>query len=269
MRSAGTWRAAVWCRSSSRPSTTWCRSTSSRRSSRVPSARGQGVEQAARGAGHCGREHLVADGDRTCVWLWSARRAPEAAVQLPVFGLGGRFIGTPDLVDPVRGRRPVRRGAAPDGRPAPPGRRPRMRLPRLGLETVTMMAGDRHDPTPSSAGWPRRTTRAGRQPARTARWTIEPPPWWTPTNTVARRRALHAVRPRAVCSATAGRYRGLTAGRPTRWSRSLGYFWTLARRHAEIFHPNVPVLPQPPRPRTPGQWEPGGGDQGRKRWMTQ
>jgi hypothetical protein len=116
---------------------------------------------------------------------------PRPLCNRPVFDLTGRHIGTPDLIDPAAGvigeydgavhlsgtqrARDVRREAA---------------FRAVGLEPVHMLAGDLVDPYPFLARLRDAYGRAERAPAAERRWTVETPPWWVPTFTVAQRRAL-------------------------------------------------------------------------------
>jgi hypothetical protein len=110
----------------------------------------------------------------------------------PVFDLDGTFIGTPDILDVETGVIGEYDGGlhlAGEQRATDIRREGLFR--RIGLEYVTMMATDRRDP----ADFLRRTLDAIRRAEQTSgprRWTIDPPAWWTPTHTVAARRALTA-----------------------------------------------------------------------------
>lgn len=122
--------------------------------------------------------------------LWRRIGLVDVRCNAPVFDRCGRHVGTPDLLDPARGvggeydsadhldrtRRnaDIKREAA---------------LRRTGLEYVEMMAPDRRDPS----DFLRRTSDAVQRanPA-TWTWTLEPPPWWKPTETVDQRRSLSA-----------------------------------------------------------------------------
>ncbi|MGH3351141.1 MAG: hypothetical protein ACRDPS_10790 [Nocardioides sp.] len=136
---------------------------------------------------------------------WTVRMAgADVVCNRPVFDLDGRHIGTPDVLD-------LRSGVVGeyDGELHLTGKQRAKDLRRegafrgAGLEYVTMVASDRHDP----ADFVRRTrearARARRTPVSERGWTITPPPWWIPTNTVAERRALTSwqreryLRPRA------------------------------------------------------------------------
>lgn len=125
--------------------------------------------------------------------LWGPRsgRAMPLANQ-PVFDVDtGAHVATPDLLDPDAGvsgeyeselhlDRVVRsKDVRRDGE-----------LRAYGLESVTMVADDRRDPHHFLARLAGAYERAARTPRRTRRWTIDPPPWWIPTLTVAQRRAL-------------------------------------------------------------------------------
>jgi hypothetical protein len=124
--------------------------------------------------------------------LWEHEaRLPRPLCNRPVFNLHGHHLGTPDLLDPVAGvlgeysgfhhfergqrARDVRREAA---------------FRDVGLECVEMLAGDLRDPMDFLARLRQAYTRAARHPVSDRRWTIQPPPWWVPTLTVAQRRAL-------------------------------------------------------------------------------
>ena len=123
------------------------------------------------------------------VWTRTAG-LPRPMCNRPVFTLDGRHVGTPDLIDPALGLvgqyngsdHLTLAGAAHDEKQEAGYR-------DLGLETVTMLAPDWADLDGFVA---RLLAAAARARARTtpAAWTLEPPAWWTPTHSVARRRAL-------------------------------------------------------------------------------
>lgn len=110
----------------------------------------------------------------------------------PVFDLAGNHVGTPDLLDLDAGVVGEYDGAlhlAGKQRSRDIKREGDFR--RLGLEYVTMVAGDRRDPS----DFLQRTQdarRRARQKGGPRQWTITPPEWWTPTVTVDQRRALTA-----------------------------------------------------------------------------
>lgn len=123
------------------------------------------------------------------VWTRMAR-LPRPMCNSPVFTLEGRHIGTPDVIDPVLGLvaqyngsdHITLAGTASDLKQDAAYR-------DLGLEPVTMVASDWGDLDEFTE---RLLAAAHRARARTAKplWTVEPPEWWTPTQTVAQRRAL-------------------------------------------------------------------------------
>jgi hypothetical protein len=109
----------------------------------------------------------------------------------PLFDLGGRHIGTPDVIDPRTGVI-----GEYDGPLHLSGARRAVDLKRQadferhGLFPVTMVAADRRD----QSAWQERMraayARAERTPATERQWTLEPPSWWVPTWTVEQRRSL-------------------------------------------------------------------------------
>ena len=112
----------------------------------------------------------------------------------PVFDLDGHHIGTPDVLDLERGVVGEYDGGLHlAGAQRAKDLRREGAFRRAGLEYVTMVAADRRDP----ADFRRRTlearSRAARIPVAERSWTIDPPHWWTPTTTVAQRRALTAA----------------------------------------------------------------------------
>lgn len=114
-----------------------------------------------------------------------------AVANHPVFDANGSFVGTPDLIDLEAAVAGEYDGSLhlPGSQRAKDIRREGL-FRRVGLEYVTMTAADRHDP----ADFLQRTRDAqARARHLTRRWTIEPPSWWTPTTTVAARRALTAA----------------------------------------------------------------------------
>jgi hypothetical protein len=116
---------------------------------------------------------------------------PRPLCNRPVFDLNGHHIGTPDLIDPVNGVLGEYNGALHlEG-----SRRSRdvqrdARFRSVGLETVEMLAPDLTNPYPFLSRLREAYARAARIPAAERRWTLELPPWWIPTFTVAQRRGL-------------------------------------------------------------------------------
>ncbi|WP_017933032.1 hypothetical protein [Nocardioides sp. Iso805N] len=124
--------------------------------------------------------------------LWVLRLQRHSVVaNHPVF-VDGRFIGTPDLLD-------VEAGVVGeyDGALHLEGQRRAMDIRRegifrrVGLEYVMMTSADRRDPSDFLLRARDAIARAARQPG-PRRWTIDPPPRWIATTTVAARLALSA-----------------------------------------------------------------------------
>jgi len=123
--------------------------------------------------------------------VWTRRAGlPRPRCNVPVFTLDGKHVGTPDLIDPAIGVVGLYHGdshlslvgAAADFKKDAAYR-------DVGLEPVSMLAtdwNDLHDFTRRLVAAVRRARahRASRE------WTIDLPAWWTPTETVAQRRAL-------------------------------------------------------------------------------
>lgn len=122
---------------------------------------------------------------------WTRGGLPRPSANRPVFDLTGRFVGTPDLLDPECGVFGLYDGAlhlAGEVRHGDVVREAAFRS--LGLEGATMMAGDLSDPSAFLGRLDEAYARAGRKPATERRWLMEPPAWWVPTFTVEQRRAL-------------------------------------------------------------------------------
>ena len=124
------------------------------------------------------------------LWVVEAR-CPTPLFNVPIFGLDGRHIATPDLLDPVSGVAGEYDGSlhlVGAQRALDVGREGAVR--RVGLELVTMVSGDRARP----AGFIQRLhdayARAERLAVSDRLWTLEQPRWWTDTSTVAARRGL-------------------------------------------------------------------------------
>jgi hypothetical protein len=123
--------------------------------------------------------------------LWTRRAGlSRPRCNVPVFTLDGQHVGTPDMVDPMSGLVGLYHGdshlslvgAAKDNSQDAAFR-------DLGLEPFAMFASDWRDLDAATrrllAAARRARTRSGERG-----WTLTPPKWWTPTDTVARRRAL-------------------------------------------------------------------------------
>lgn len=123
--------------------------------------------------------------------LWTHRAGlARPRCNAPVFTLDGRHVGTPDLIDPSLGLLGEYNGSLHlAGRRMATDLRREAEFRDVGLEPVTMVAADWAD----LSHFTRRLHQAReRALARTVprRWTLEPPAWWTPTQTVGQRRAL-------------------------------------------------------------------------------
>lgn len=122
-------------------------------------------------------------------WQGSGFGRPRS--NCPVFDRAGRFIGTPDLLDLRTGIYGMYDGAlhlAGDVRHGDVAKEAAYRA--LGLEGVTMMAGDLLDRGPFVTRLREAHARAERRSSDDRRWLPGLPSWWTPTFTVEQRRAL-------------------------------------------------------------------------------
>ncbi|GAA1476458.1 hypothetical protein GCM10009623_09040 [Nocardioides aestuarii] len=150
-----------------------------------------GIEQA-RKAVELAAENSWSPQETVMRLVWKAWR-PESTLlcNRPVFDLAGRHLATPDLLDPEAGVVGEYDGAvhlAAEQRASDVRREALLRA--VGLELVTMVGADHADDHRSFrlrlAGAHDRAAESGSS----RRWTLEPPPWWTDTSTVAARRAL-------------------------------------------------------------------------------
>lgn len=124
---------------------------------------------------------------------WEGGGFGRPLANCPVFDLAGRFVGTPDLLDAEAGVFGMYDGAlhlAGDVRHADVAKEAAYRA--LGLEGVTMMAGDLADRGAFEHRLRGAYARAGRRAPDLRLWLPTTPAWWTPTFTVDQRRALSA-----------------------------------------------------------------------------
>jgi hypothetical protein len=112
-------------------------------------------------------------------------------VNVPLFDRNGRHLLTPDLFDPVAGLAGEYNGVVHADREQRRRDRDRDEIYRRHrIEVVTMMAGDGPDRVGVAARILEARSRARFEPENSRTWTLDPPDWWTPTSTVAQRRAL-------------------------------------------------------------------------------
>jgi hypothetical protein len=116
---------------------------------------------------------------------------PRPLCNRPVFDLGGRHIGTPDLFDPVAGLVGEYDSALHlEGAQRARDVQREGLFRSVGLEYVTMLSADLMRPAAFVTRLRQAHARAARLPASDRGWTVELPPWWVPTFTVEQRRAL-------------------------------------------------------------------------------
>lgn len=151
-----------------------------------------GIQQA-RDALAEGEENAWSPRETAMRGVWTRRAGlARPLCNVPVFSLEGVHVGTADLIDPVLGLVGEYNGALHvSGSSMAKDLRREAAFRDLGLETVTMVAADWGDLDDFTS---RLLAARGRALARTGapRWTVEVPAWWTPTTTVAQRRALAA-----------------------------------------------------------------------------
>jgi hypothetical protein len=119
---------------------------------------------------------------------------PRPLCNRPVFDLHGTHIATPDLLDFESGTVGEYDGAlhlAGAQRSRDAERENRLR--NAGLEPFVAFASDLAHPERAVRRMVDARRRAKWEPESRRRWTIEPPPWWTPTHTVEQRRHLDAT----------------------------------------------------------------------------
>ncbi len=125
-------------------------------------------------------------------WNWSVVAGlPRPLCNRPVFDLRGRHVGTPDVIDPIAGVVGEYDGALHlTGKRRAKDLEREAAFRRAGLEYVTMVGADRANPEPFLQRLRDAYDRARFEDEWTRSWTLEPPPWWTPTLTVEQRRQL-------------------------------------------------------------------------------
>lgn len=124
------------------------------------------------------------------IWQLNAG-LPRPLMNMPIFDLTGRHIGTPDLLDVQAGVAGEYNGALHlEGARRARDVRQEEAFRNVGLECFTMLAGDSADPDRMAARMIEARERARWVSEGDRAWTIVPPSWWIPTVTVAQRRAL-------------------------------------------------------------------------------
>jgi hypothetical protein len=116
---------------------------------------------------------------------------PRPLCNRPLFDLNGRHIGTPDLLDVEAGVIGQYNGALHlAGAQHAIDLQTEQHYRSYGLECFTMVAADRTNVHRIVERMHAARGRARWEAESTRRWTLEHPPWWTPTHTVELRRAL-------------------------------------------------------------------------------
>lgn len=116
---------------------------------------------------------------------------PRPLCNRPVFTKDGRFLGTPDLLDPEAGVVGEYDGAHHlDAAQRSVDVRREALFRSVGLQYVTMLAPDLADPSHFLWRLDDAYCRALFLPRRDRQWTLERPNWWVSTDTVDQRRSL-------------------------------------------------------------------------------
>ncbi len=116
---------------------------------------------------------------------------PTPRCNCPVFDLAGNHLATPDLLDLESGTFGEYDGAvhlAGSRRALDVARESRLR--NYGLESFTILADDIPRPERAVQKMLDARRRAKWEAESTRQWTIQPPSWWSPTDTVEQRRGL-------------------------------------------------------------------------------
>lgn len=124
------------------------------------------------------------------IWMLDAG-LPRPLMNQPIFDRRGRHLATPDLLDVEAGVAGEYDGAfhLVGAQPARDRRREEL-LRDHHLECFTMMSGDSIDREAMARRMIATRRRAKWQAESERPWTIQPPSWWRPTETVAQRREL-------------------------------------------------------------------------------
>lgn len=117
---------------------------------------------------------------------------PRPLCNHPVFDLGGRHIGTPDMLDVEAGVVGEYEGPLHlQGERRGSDLRKEAAYRRVGLEYFAMVSADLRSPETTIIPRMAEARERARWELESRRqWTVEPPSWWTQTNTVSARRAL-------------------------------------------------------------------------------
>lgn len=116
---------------------------------------------------------------------------PRPLCNHPVFDLGGRHIGTPDMIDVEAGVVGQYNGSLHlASAQAWIDVQAEERYRSVGLECFTMLAADRKSPDRMAERMVAARSRARWEAESRRAWTVAYPSWWTPTHSVALRRQL-------------------------------------------------------------------------------
>jgi hypothetical protein len=116
---------------------------------------------------------------------------PRPRCNLPVFNLNGQLVGTPDLIDVEHGVIGQYEGAVHlVGRQRGVDVQTEHAYRQIGLEPLPVVVNDFRNRGLLVRRIHETYARAASRPGSRQLWTVTPPPWWTPTETVEQRRAL-------------------------------------------------------------------------------